>query len=139
MTRRFRVLVVTAVFYLLMFLLTVFSKMNYRNSLTEVTVKSLEIGYVKVDGASTSVAMAPDGLDAEKVFTIERTEINGTVRMLARRLTDVKSGCTEEGKKYLSGAGIGFGTVVVLEGSEELCEGKEVKVLNEEELPSWWE
>lgn len=139
MRKRLGVVLTAIVFYLLMLFLTIFSRINYRNSLTEVTVKLLENGFVKVDGENTSVALVPEKFGSEKFFTIVRTEVNGSVRLLAKELSDVKITCSEDGKKYLSGAGIGFGTVVVLEGSEELCEGKEVKVLNEEELPSWWE
>lgn len=139
MKKRFGVIVITAVFYLLMLLATAASKIHYRNSLAEVTIKAVETGFAKVDGVNTSVALVPEGMNPEKLFTVVKTEVNGTFRFLAKELPDVRVTCSEDGKNYLSGEEIGFGTVLVLEGAEKLCEGKEVKVRNEEDLPSWWE
>lgn len=138
MTKRIKLFIITAVFYLLMLFLTVFSKLHYRNSLTEVTVTIPQFGYVQEDGVNTAVSLIPESMAGGDFFTIERAEVNGTLRLLAKRLADVQTGRTERGEYYLKGEGLRFDTVLVSEGAEGLYDGKEVKVRNEEDLPSWW-
>lgn len=130
------VFAISGLFYLMMLLLTLFAKKRYMASLPVVRIGYLEQRTFLTGEGQIYLPALPEELYGKTLYCIRMEEKNGEPRYIAREIRAVLSGEKENGYYAVSGGISGF-VPLVLEASEELEEGREVFVENEEELKSW--
>lgn len=128
--------VVNGLFYLVMLVLALFAKKLYTASLPCVRVGYLERMSFLLDGESVYVTALPEALYGKTLYSVEKEEKNGEERFVVRELQAEISGEKQNGY-YPVLRGISAFVMLVVEGMEELEEGREVFVENEEEIKSW--
>lgn len=135
--RKKKVLVaVSAVFYLAMALLAVFAKKLHTASLPSVRIGYLEQKTVTIDGKRQYLPALPQELYGKPLYFVSEEEKNGETRYVARRIEVTVSDEPQEGY-YAVLSGVSSYTALIVEGFAELEEGREVFVVNEEEIKSW--
>lgn len=138
MKNRKIITIISITFYLSMIILTIGSKKVYYDSQTEVTVLTPDVGFVEEDGVRYSVIFISDEMAKNPLFMLVKNEKNGTVRILAKELMNVKIGVDVHNRFFVYGENIGYQTILVEEGVNSLYDGKEVRIRNEENVPPWW-
>lgn len=127
---------VSAVFYLAMALLAVFAKKMHTASLPTVRIGYLEQKTVTIDEKRQYLPVLPEELHGKPLYQVSEEEKNGEIRYVARRIEITVADEPKEGY-YAVLSGGGSYTALIVEGFDELEEGKEVFVENEEEIKSW--
>jgi len=136
MKKKTGILIAGGVFYGVMLFLAVFARRFYETTLPKVRIGYLEQRSFLVEGEQRYLVAMPEELLGKKLFCLMAEEINGEVRYVAYERNEVVYGEEKDGY-YPVLDGINGYTMIVTEGMEALEEGKEVLVLNEEEIKSW--
>ena len=132
-----RVLVAaSAVFYLVLALLAVFAKKLHTASLPRVRIGYLEQKNVIVDGKQQYLPVLSEELYGTDIYCISEEEKNGEIRYVARRIEVTVSDEPQKGY-YAVLSGLNSYSPLIVECFEVLEEGREVFVVNEEEIKSW--
>lgn len=128
---------VSVLFYFGMAFLAVFAEKLHTASLTRVDITYLEQRVFHM-GESQSIHLAlPQELCETELYYLSEEEKNGEIRYIARRLDDVILGEEENGYCPVI-EGMSALWPLITEGTEELKDGQEVFVENEEDLKSWY-
>lgn len=135
-------IVLCALFYCSMILLTLFSRRIYNNSLPNVKVERLpkkvfsvvfdytSMGYGYTEGERRSMAIPKEIYDLGKIFIVETGMKNGEERTFVRLLNQVTIGFDDE-DNYEVLEGISEKAFVVVNGYEKLNDGDEVYVIKD--------
>jgi len=129
-------LVISGVFYLAMALLAVFAKKLHTASLPTVQIGYLEQKTVTIDEKRQYLPVLPEELYGNPLYYVSAEEKNGEIRYVARRIEVTVYDEPQDGY-YAVLSGANSYTAFIVEGFEELEEGREVFVENEEEIKSW--
>ena len=125
---------ISAVFYLGMILLSLSAKRLYTASLPRVRIEYPEHRLFRVDGEQAYLPAIPEELAAKELYVLAEVERNGELRYEAERLEPC-FGELQDGY-YPVLEGVNILSPLVVEGMEDLTEGQEVFLENEEELKS---
>lgn len=136
MRKRTVLLIISGLFYGALLLLTVFAKKLYTASLPRVKIGYLEQRAVTVGEERQYLPMLPEKLYGKTLFFVSTEEKNGELRYVARALEATVAEQQINGY-YAVLDGINSFTALIVEGFEELEEGREVFVENEKEIKSW--
>lgn len=136
MRKRTVLLIISGLFYGALLLLTVFAKKMYTASLPCVKIGYLEQRAVTVGEERQYLPMLPEKLYGKTLFFVSTEEKNGELRYVARALEATVAEQQINGY-YAVLDGINSFTALIVEGFEELEEGREVFVENEKEIKSW--
>lgn len=136
MRKRTVLLAISGLFYAVLLLLTVFAKKLYTASLPRVKIGYLEQRAVTVGEERQYLPMLPEKLYGKTLFFVSAEEKNGEFRYVARALEATVAEEQQNGY-YAVLDGINGFTALIVEGFEELEEGREVFVENEKEIKSW--
>lgn len=128
---------VNGLFYLVMLVLALFAKRIYTSSLPCVRIGYLERKTFLLDGEMVFLTALPEGLYGKTLYSVMKEEKNGEERFIVR---EIQADISEEKQNgyYPVLGGLSDFVMLVVEGMEELEEGREVFVENEEEIKSWY-
>lgn len=123
-------------FYLGMLLLTVTGRRVHDARLPKVRGIYPEM-FSYSDGVSTSYQPGlPNQLKNQPVFRIVCREKNGEERYYAKQVTDMEA-LEERGDVFLVGGELNGYQMIICEGMENVRDGSEVLLINEEDLKPW--
>ena len=125
---------ISAVFYLGMIVLSLSAKRLYTASLVRVRICYPEQRLFRVDGERAYLTAIPEELAKKELYALTEVERNGELRYVAERLEPC-FGELQDGY-YPVLEGVNILSPLVVEGMEDLTEGQEVFLENEEELKS---
>lgn len=136
--RRKRILcLVSGLFYLCMAVLGISAKKLHTASLPNVCIGYLEQRSFFVEGNQDFLPALPQELYGTELYYLSEEEKNGEVRYIARKIENLSLGEEEDGY-YPVVDGMSAYWPVITEEAEELKDGQEVFVENEEDLKSWY-
>lgn len=136
--RRKRILcLVSGLFYLCMAVLGMFAKKLHTASLPKVRIGYLEQRSFWVEESQEFLPALPQELYGTVLYYLSEEEKNGEVRYIARKIENLSLGGEVDGY-YPVVDGMSAYWPVITEVAEELKEGQEVFVENEEDLKSWY-
>lgn len=128
---------VIGLFYFGMALLALIAKSLHTASLPRIHIGYLEQRMFWVEGNQAYLPALPRELCETELYYLSEEEKNGEVRYFARKMDSVSFGEEEDGYcPVLDGMSVLW--PLITEGAEELTEGQEVFVENEEDLKSWY-
>ncbi len=136
MRKKTIILVVSGLFYLIMLLLAVFARKLHTAALPHVRIGYLEQKTFTVEEGRVYLPALPEELYGKPLYYVSEEEKNGEIRYVAKGL-EATVAAEEQGGYYGVLDGISGFTALIVEGFEELEEGREVFVENEEEIKSW--
>jgi len=125
---------ISVLFYLGMILLSLSARRLYTASLPRVRIGYPEHRLFRVDGEQAYLPAIPEELAAKELYALTEVERNGELRYVAERLEPLFG--EEQDGYYPVMEGINILSPLVVEGMEDLTEGQEVCLENEEELKS---
>lgn len=128
---------VNGLFYLVMLMLALFAKRIYTSSLPCVRIGYLERKTFVLDGESIFLTALPEELYGKTLYSVIKEEKNGENRFVVSKVQANISGEKQNGYYPVLG-GLSDFVMLVVEGMEELEEGREVFIENEEEIASWY-
>lgn len=130
-------LAISIVFYFGMALLALFAEKIHMASLPRVRIGYLEQRVFTVGESQSFFSALPREFCETELYYLSEEEKNGEIRYIARALDEVVLGEEEEGYCPVI-KGMSSLWPLITEGAEELTEGQEVFVENEEDLKSWY-
>ncbi len=129
-------LVTCGLFYLSMILLTVCAKRTHTATLARVLIGYPEQMSFAEGETHTYLPAVPQELGENKLFYLVEEQKNGEMRFFVREAGDIILGEAEDGYCPVLG-GFSAGWPLIMEHTEELTDGQEVFVENEEEYQAW--
>ena len=137
MRKRKLLFAVIVLFYFSMALLAIVAKKLHTASMPRVRIEYLEQRVFYVGESQTFLPALPRELCETELYYFSVEEKNGEVRYIARNLNGVTLGKEENGYcPVLDGMSAIWPLITT--GAEQLTEGQEVFVENEEDLKSWY-
>ncbi len=128
---------VSVLFYFGMALLAVFAEKLHTASLTRVRIAYLEQRVFHAGESQSFLSALPRELCRTELYYLSEEEKNGEVRYIARKIENLSLGEEEDGYCPVVD-GMSALWPLITEGAEQLTEGQEVFVENEEDLKSWY-
>lgn len=136
MQKKRMLVAVSAVFYLALALLAVFSKKVHTAALPRVRIGYLEQKSVTIDEKRQYLPVLPEELYGVALYRVSEEEKNGETRYVAKEISVTVSD-EPQGGDYAVLSGPDSYTPLIVEGYETIEEGREVFVENEEDIKSW--
>ena len=128
---------VIALFYFGMALFAIFAKKIHTASLPRVRIGYLEQRVFAIGERQSFLPALPRELCGTELYYLSEEEKNGEMRYFARKMDELVIGEEENGYCPVT-EGMSALWPLITDGAEELKDGQEVVVENEEDLKSWY-
>lgn len=127
-------LFITVLFYTGMLVMTFAARGLHEAALPHVKTASLEFEiFFDEDGNfSSGIALSKELYHGGELYRVEQEVINGEIRTVARRAEGLELGL-ENTEYYEVKRGLGFDDYIIISGLEEITDGCEIYVEQEEE------